>query len=124
MMYVYKLVATGLGVGYIGRGGGTVAAALCCLGWYFALQNGYHSGWVMIITMSVVLLGVWCATVVEQEWGTDHPRVVIDEIAGMAISVVLLPATVPYLLTGFVLFRFFDIVKPLFIRKLEALPGG
>jgi phosphatidylglycerophosphatase A len=34
------------------------------------------------------------------------------------------PITIPSLLAGLVLFRFFDIVKPLYIRRMEQLPGG
>jgi phosphatidylglycerophosphatase A len=34
------------------------------------------------------------------------------------------PAQVKYIIAAFILFRFFDIVKPLFIRRLEKLPGG
>jgi phosphatidylglycerophosphatase A len=124
MMRVYKLLATGFGIGYFGKGGGTVAAAVCCLAWYLAWARGYNSFWVILITLAVVGLGVWCATGVEREWGIDNSRVVIDEIAGMGISLLLVPVTFPYIATGFVLFRFFDIAKPLFIRKLEALPGG
>jgi phosphatidylglycerophosphatase A len=49
---------------------------------------------------------------------------VIDEVAGMCISLLWIPATPLNIFIGLVLFRFFDILKPLFIRKLEALPGG
>jgi phosphatidylglycerophosphatase A len=34
------------------------------------------------------------------------------------------PANLYFLLAGLVLFRFFDIVKPLYIRRMEALPSG
>jgi phosphatidylglycerophosphatase A len=118
---MYKLLATGFGIGYVGKGGGTIAAAVCCVAWYIGGDAGRLS---ILITLSVIGLGVWCASKVEPEWGIDSSRVVIDEIAGMGVSMLLLPVTVPYLVTGFVLFRFFDIVKPMFIRRLEALPGG
>jgi len=42
----------------------------------------------------------------------------------MCISLLFLPVNLKYVLCGLVLFRFFDIVKPLFIRKMEALPSG
>ena len=45
-------------------------------------------------------------------------------VAGMFISLLFVPVTIPYILVAFVLFRFFDIIKPLFIRRLESLPGG
>jgi phosphatidylglycerophosphatase A len=42
----------------------------------------------------------------------------------MCISLFLIPVELKYIALAFVLFRFFDIVKPLYIRKAEALPGG
>jgi phosphatidylglycerophosphatase A len=45
-------------------------------------------------------------------------------VAGMCITLLFIPVTWQYLLTGLVLFRFFDIVKPGYIRKSEALPAG
>ncbi|MFD2146419.1 phosphatidylglycerophosphatase A [Mucilaginibacter antarcticus] len=78
----------------------------------------------ILLTLAVTALGVWSGNKVEPLWGKDHSRVVIDELAGMFISLLFVPVTIPYLIAGFVLFRFFDIVKPLYIRRLEALPGG
>jgi phosphatidylglycerophosphatase A len=56
--------------------------------------------------------------------GKDNQRVVIDEVAGMCIALLWIPVQLPYLLFAFLLFRFFDIVKPLLIKKVEKLPGG
>ncbi|MEO6981354.1 MAG: phosphatidylglycerophosphatase A, partial [Mucilaginibacter sp.] len=50
--------------------------------------------------------------------------VVIDEVAGMCISLLFTPVELKYVITALVLFRFFDIVKPLFIRKMEKVPSG
>jgi len=55
----------------------------------------------------------------------DSGHIVIDEFAGYTLSVLSLPATVPYLTAGFLLFRFFDILKPPPIRWIErTFPGG
>ena len=61
---------------------------------------------------------------VEEIWGKDHNRVVFDEVAGMCITLLFVPLKWEYTLIGLILFRFFDILKPLYIRKLEELPGG
>jgi phosphatidylglycerophosphatase A len=120
-MRTHKIIATSLGIGYIGKGAGTYAAIATCLCWYLAGSAGFYA---LLITIAITLLGVWSGNVVEAEWGKDHQRVVIDEVSGMCISLLLLPVTWQWILAGLVLFRFFDIVKPLGIRKLEALPGG
>lgn len=124
-MLFHKYFSTGLGIGYIGKGAGTVSAAAACLLWYI-FQAGFilPSAISIWITLLITILGIWTAGKVEVLWGKDSSRVVIDEIAGMCITLLFVPVTFSYLLTGFILFRFFDIVKPLFIRRLEALPGG
>ncbi len=122
---MFKLIATVLGIGYV-KGGGTVAAVACCLGLYLAQAGGVvlSAGQQGLLTLALLVLGTLAAQRVEGLWGKDSYRVVIDEVAGMWVGMLLIPVTGPRLLAGLVLFRFFDIVKPLFIRKMEALPGG
>ena len=50
--------------------------------------------------------------------------IVIDEVAGMALSVLFLPRTIPVLLAAFLLFRLFDVWKPFPARESQALTGG
>ena len=61
---------------------------------------------------------------VDAVWGKDSSKVVIDEVAGMMITLIAMPVNWKYIAAGLVLFRFFDIVKPLFIRSMEKLPKG
>jgi phosphatidylglycerophosphatase A len=125
MIRIHKLIATSLGIGYIGKGGGTVAAAVTALCWYLALAGGQIAGlWPLVFTIAVTLLGIWSGTEVEPYWGKDDKKVVIDEVSGMCFSLLFLPVTPGYILAGLVLFRFFDIRKPLLIRRTEQLPGG
>ena len=124
-MLFHKLAATVFGIGYLGKGVGTVAAFFAAVVWYFLFRDTNPpliSS--ILLTLLVTALGVWSGNKVEPIWGKDHSRVVIDEVAGLFVSVLFGPATLQYLIAGFILFRFFDIAKPLLIRKLEALPGG
>jgi len=123
-MLFHKLIATSLGIGYIGKGAGTVAAAACSVCWYLAYRNGYQPVPSLLITIAITLIGIWSSNVVAQIWGKDPARVVIDEVAGMCISLLFIPVSIKYVIAALILFRFFDIVKPLFIRKLEKFPGG
>jgi phosphatidylglycerophosphatase A len=122
---VFKAIASVLGIGYI-KGGGTVAAAACCLALYLARDYNLTTrpGPAGLLTAGLLVLGTWAAQRVEPEWGKDSYRVVIDEVAGVWVGLLGVPLTGPRLLVGLLLFRFFDIVKPLFIRRLEKLPGG
>ncbi|MGN6179069.1 MAG: phosphatidylglycerophosphatase A family protein [Mucilaginibacter sp.] len=126
-MWFHKLFATSFGIGYInkGKGAGTVAAVACCFIWYLAWAGNYPPAILSVtIIIFIVLMGVWSSTMVVPLWGKDPSRVVIDEVAGMAIGLLFVPVNVKYLICALILFRFFDMVKPLYIRKTERLPAG
>lgn len=124
-MGAYKLIATFFGIGYMGKGGGTVAAFLTCALLYLSVIYHFFSGiGLVVFTGIVMLLGTLAAAKVERIWGKDNKQIVIDEVLGMSVSLLFLPINAITLLVGFVLFRFFDIVKPLGIRKTEKLPRG
>ena len=80
----------------------------------------------ILITMVIILGAVWAAQHVEQQLGSKDPGcIVIDEIAGMCVTLIGIPLTWTTGLAGFFLFRFFDILKPPPIRQLERrLRGG
>jgi phosphatidylglycerophosphatase A len=128
-MVFSQLIATGLGIGYLRKGGGTVASVACCGVWYVSHLSTtrpveYWSVVPLLITLMITAVGIWAADAVEAQWGKDSYRVVIDEIAGMCLSLLFIPIDEKSLLAGLVLFRLFDIAKPFGIRKLEKLPGG
>jgi len=122
---VFKAIASVLGIGYI-KGGGTLAAAACCLALYLTPNQSLTTDPTLagLLTAGLLGLGTWAAQRVEPAWGKDSYRVVIDEVAGVWVGLLGVPLTGPRLLVGLLLFRFFDIVKPLFIRRMEQLPGG
>ena len=123
MMRIHKWIAGCFGIGHI-KGGGTIAAMICCAIWWFVQNDGVFNNWMIVVTAVITIIGIWSATVVEKDWGKDSSRVVIDEVAGMCIGLLFIPVTVKWIVVGLVLFRFFDIVKPLYIRKAEALHAG
>lgn len=123
-MITAKLISTCLGIGYIRKGAGTVAAFIGCIAWYFIQVRGVNAVFDLVAILLLSIIGIWSASIVEAEWGKDSNRVVIDELLGMCISLFLVPVELKYIALAFILFRFFDIVKPLYIRKAEALPGG
>jgi phosphatidylglycerophosphatase A len=76
-------------------------------------------------TLAVTLLGIWAGGRVERLLGQKDPGIiVIDEVAGMALSVLFVPRTIPVLLVAFFLFRLFDVWKPFPARESQALTGG
>ncbi len=124
MIKLHKLVASVGGIGYIKKGGGTAAAVLVCV-IYFFIPAGYLTDVRQFFLLVVVTtIGIWSGNVVDGFWGKDSSKVVIDELAGMMISLLFIPLTWKYILAALILFRFFDIAKPLYIRKMEKLPKG
>jgi phosphatidylglycerophosphatase A len=124
MITLYRLISSCLGVGYIQKGSGTVAALLWCVCWYFMFRNDNRVFWQILITILITAVGIFSATKVEAGWGKDSSKVVIDEVAGMSVGLLLVPVNIKYIIGALILFRIFDIAKPLGIRKLENLRGG
>jgi phosphatidylglycerophosphatase A len=118
-----RSIASCLGIGYL-KGGGTYAALLTATVWILLYKAGAGAIIAVTGTVVVILLGTWTAERMEKEWGKDSSKVVIDEVAGMCVSLLFLPVSIIWTGAAFVLFRFFDIVKPLYIRRMEAIPGG
>ncbi|AMR33644.1 phosphatidylglycerophosphatase A [Mucilaginibacter sp. PAMC 26640] len=117
-----KIIASIFGIGYV-KGGGTLAAIVTCPLIWLVWQ--WQMPWVLLaVTILITLVGIYVGDKVEPEWGKDSYRVVIDEVSGMLVTMLFIPPNLYLLLGGLVLFRFFDILKPLGIRKMEAFPGG
>lgn len=111
-------------IGYFPVAPGTAGSAAALV--LFALLRATGSTAVEIAAIAAVLAaGVWSAGRAESHFGTEDPgQVVIDEVAGMLITLAFLPATTWVVVAGFVLFRAFDIVKPWPARSLERWHGG
>jgi phosphatidylglycerophosphatase A len=123
MIRLHKIIASCLGIGFI-KGGGTIAAAIFAAGWFFLLQGNRIDNIMLLVTSLITAIGIWSSYKVEPSWGKDSNRVVIDEAAGICISLLFVPVSWQHVLIALLLFRFFDILKPLFIRRAESLPGG
>ncbi len=78
-----------------------------------------------ILTALILIIGTLTAHNAEKLLGKDSSHIVIDELCGYLISVIFVPMTIGYLVAAFILFRFFDILKPPSIRAIERnVPGG
>lgn len=124
-MFLHKTIASFFGIGYIGKGSGTVAAFVVAVLVFMSIKVNLYNPYVaLVLSFFVFILGAFSATQTEKVWGKDSKRIVIDEVFGMLVSVLFLPLSLVTILAGFILFRFFDIYKPLGIKKMERLPAG
>src|SRR3954467_10722816 len=133
-------IATGLGVGYAPVAPGTFGSLMgLAITWLFLtvcsqapdLSAQMEAAGAIALIIAVSVKGVWAANRVAAYLQKKDPQiVVVDEISGQMIAYLglAIPFTLLFtwkaLVSGFVLFRIFDIWKPFPIRRLEALPGG
>jgi phosphatidylglycerophosphatase A len=122
-------IASGLGSGYSpvapGTAGSVVGVIIAVL---FILLSGLDifSGFTYALMTAVIFaVGVWAAGRAEVIYGMkDCGKIVIDEIAGMLVTLYLVPFDWRWLLAGFLLFRLFDIVKPFPARRIDQRVKG
>jgi phosphatidylglycerophosphatase A len=120
------LVATAGGAGFLPKAPGTAGSVVGVLVYFFLSLAGADTYFPHAILL-FIFAGTLAAQRVETFWGHDSQRIVIDEVIGQMIALSL-AGTIRLswisIFMGFVLFRFFDIVKPFPVRHLERLPGG
>lgn len=123
------IIATGFGSGFSPFAPGTAGALTATLIWIASALVLNSPTSLLLVTSGLIILffilGVWSANVMEKTWGKDPSKIVVDEMVGVWIT--LLSANMDEFYTvvaAFVLFRLFDIFKPLGIRKMEKLKGG
>lgn len=122
------IIGTGFGSGFWPWGPGTAGAFLATILW-LAMAVTFSPTTLFFITLALIVLftafGTWAANELEPFWGEDPKRVVIDEMIGMWMPLLAVPVQNGwYIVASFVLFRFFDIMKPLGIRTLDRRQGG
>lgn len=126
------LLATALGVGWIPAAPATAASFLVAVLLAVLAHLAPASIGPLVLGVAILVLtpiAVWASGEAERELGTDAHPIVIDEVAGMLVSVwgiarLLQPHPWLFLAAAFLLFRLFDILKPLGIARTQALPGG
>ncbi len=119
-----KLIASFFYVGFVPLIPGTFGS-LAAFAIYFPLRQLDDWRIYGLCVIVIVFVGVWASHRAEQDSKIIDPSfVVIDEVAGQLITLFLIPFSWYALISGFVLFRILDIVKPPPARKAEDLPGG
>ena len=79
----------------------------------------------LTVLLAVTAIGVAAAARAESVTGRHDPGlIVIDETAGMLLTLAAVPVGLGGAVAGFLAFRLFDIVKPFPARLAERLPGG
>jgi len=126
MRRFYIWTSSGFGIGWLPLAPGTWAAAAAVLPIFLFAQSSFV--WRNAVLLALIILftviGAKAAKALELEWGNDPKQIVIDEMAGVWVAILGCSWNWQYLLAGFVLFRFFDIVKPFGIKRAESIGNG
>ena len=102
---------------------GTLGAAILAIA-LWKMNLGGLTTWVSCLFIACALT-VWSGNWAEKEYEKKDPQIIVmDEAAGFFLSILAFKPSYPTFICGFVLFRFFDILKPFPVKKFEALPGG
>jgi phosphatidylglycerophosphatase A len=117
---INHFLATGFYSGHLPAAPGTWGSLLMVvLLFVFPVLNNIY------LISAVSIGGAAVATFEQRQTGIkDDSRIVIDEMAGQLLTFYTLPTALPVLVGGFILFRFFDVLKPWLIKKVEVLPVG
>lgn len=127
LFHPVHFLALGLGSGMPGKAPGTfgtVAAVIIFLSvhWLFGPLN-----WIVFLglILATAIMGIYLCGKTASDLGVhDHGGIVWDEFVGFWMSMFLIPVTWQWVLAAFVLFRFFDIVKPWPIKWADQKVSG
>ena len=117
---IYSL-GTVLGSGYAPKAPGTAGSLVAVLLYYFFIPPQLF---LPLFSFLFFFIGIPVSSYMEKSEGKDAPLIVIDELVGQWIACLFLPKTLPVLITGFILFRLFDILKPYPINALQKMKDG
>jgi len=123
MNYLILLFATGFGAGFSPIVPGTMGTLMAIPIYYFL--SPIISPFYELTLFAFFFFSSWVAGQAERYWEKkDDRRIVIDEIMGFLITMLWVPKSTLFIAGGFILFRFFDILKPFPIRHLEHVKSG
>jgi phosphatidylglycerophosphatase A len=109
---IITLFSTGLYTGYFPLAPATFSTLTVGIVLY-ALLTLLPPALYGILTLTFVGAAVWLSDKSEKIFQQkDCRHIVIDELAGFLITMFLIPREVIYIVSGFLLFRLFDITKP------------
>ena len=121
---ISEWIATCFKVGYLPFAPGTWGSVFAILLWWVLLKdlNTYIFGAIIIIFL---LIGIVVSNIIIDQSGDHDPsHIIIDELVGQWLALFLIPDGFFNIAISFILFRFFDIIKPWPIRLIEKFPKG
>jgi phosphatidylglycerophosphatase A len=122
MKFLYSVLISFFYIGYIKYAPGSLASVLVLIAYYFIPNMIF----VQIFLLGLIfVVGFYLCYYHSQNYFTKDPQyIVIDEVSGMMLCLFMLPKQLDLYILSFILFRFFDIYKPLIINKSQNYGFG
>jgi len=140
MSFIHKYFATWFGLGFSPKAPGTMGSLgtlpmIALIVWFVPAWPSLLVGMFSVNAFALLAVALFFVSIPSVNWMIqrysceDPQMVVIDEVVGLTLTFAFVDTSLlrdhPWLLLlGFALFRFFDILKPLGIHRLESLPGA
>lgn len=122
-MLLLKYIATLGFIGYLPVAPGTFGTLVALVFFILLEPSPFTHIAILFITIPIGIISSHYAEKILNKKDSRH--IVIDEFCGYLLSVIFIPYSIGYALAAFFLFRFFDILKPFPIKKMEeSLSGG
>jgi len=123
MKNLHIAIVSAFGAGFArfapGTWGTLVGSIILYLLW---TAGALTSPWTLVVmTIGVSLLGYYSIKQLPDSWIHDDQRIVIDEVVGLWATMIWIPINIKTLVLSFILFRLYDIFKPLGIRKFDDM---
>jgi phosphatidylglycerophosphatase A len=126
MKQVWLILATFFYSGHLPLAPGTWASMFTTVLVYLIRPYWGARFYIQLMAIAVIfLVGIPAASQAEKHYQKKDPRqCVIDEVPGQLVSLLWVPHEIVFYAAAFLLFRFFDVLKPFPIRRLEKAPHG
>ncbi len=117
-------LAFGLGSGAVSKASGTFGTVVAIIPFFFVLRYLSTTQYLVMLVITS-LFGIFLCHKTAKDLGLhDHSGIVWDEFVGFWVTMFLAPKSWLYIILGFILYRFFDILKPWPISWLDKHVNG
>jgi len=123
MKFFHQLISTFFFIGKMPFAPGTWGSFAGAMVYWLLPSDSFQIQVVLLVL--ALIIGTWSAHQYSKNISIKDPsEVVIDEVAGIWLSLIFLPKEIIWFLSAFILFRILDIYKPFIINRVQHIKGG